>query len=406
MTYRQTLDYLYAQYPVFQRIGAAAYKPDLQNTQALLSICGNPEKHFRSLHIAGTNGKGSVSHMLASILMEAGYKVGLYTSPHLKDFRERIKINGKMISRKFVVDFTAQHKEKINRIRPSFFEVTVAMAFSYFAEKKVDVVVVETGLGGRLDSTNVILPDLSIITNISKDHTQFLGDTFEKIAFEKAGIIKAKVPVIIGETLPETKIVFDQIAKQQSSPILFAERNTLHKKYPCELKGDYQPKNIRTVVTAVQQLQKLKWKISEANIRKGIARVISNTGLHGRWETISKHPHIICDIGHNEAGIREVVKQLRKEKYNHLHMVIGVVNDKDVTAMLQQLPKKAQYYFTKAKIPRALPETELSEKASEFGLHGSSFPSVRKAINAAKKNAGKKDLIFVGGSAFVVAEAL
>ena len=406
MTYRQTLEYLYAQYPVFQRIGAAAYKPDLQNTQALLSICGNPEKRFRSLHIAGTNGKGSVSHMLASILMEAGYKVGLYTSPHLKDFRERIKINGKMISRKFVVDFTAQHKEKINRIRPSFFEVTVAMAFSYFAEKKVDVVVVETGLGGRLDSTNVILPELSIITNISKDHTQFLGDTYEKIAFEKAGIIKAHVPVVIGETLPETKTVFEQSASKHSAPILFAERTKVEKKYPCELKGDYQPKNIRTVITAVKQLQKQDWKISESHIRKGIARVITNTGLHGRWETISKQPRMICDIGHNEAGIREVVKQLRKEKYDQLHMVIGVVNDKDVSAMLQQLPKKATYYFTKAKIPRALPETELMEKAADFGLHGHCFHSVKKAIQAAKENAGKKDLIFVGGSAFVVAEAL
>lgn len=406
MNYRQTLEYLYSRLPVFQRIGAAAYKPDLNNTLALLEACGNPHIGLRSVHIAGTNGKGSTSHMLSSIFQEAGYKVGLYTSPHLKDFRERIRINGKMISRNAVVDFVKNNRAAIEKISPSFFEVTVALAFDYFKQQKTDIAIIETGLGGRLDSTNVILPELSVITNISFDHVQFLGNTIEKIAFEKAGIIKDQIPVVIGEFNKESAAVFQAVAKAKHTTIHFASKLRLKKKYPCQLKGEYQIHNIKTVICSIQILQHKNWKILEQHIRRGIAKVVDNTGLRGRWETIALHPKIICDIGHNAAGIKVVTSQLKKEKYKQLHMVIGAVNDKDISSMLKSLPKNAQYYFCKAAIPRALPETELMNLAKSFKLNGKAYPTVKRALNAAKKNASSTDLIFVGGSAFVVAEAL
>lgn len=406
MDYRQTLDFLYSQLPLFQRIGAAAYKPNLNNTYALLKACGNPHEQLKCIHIAGTNGKGSTSHMLASILQEAGYKTGLYTSPHLKDFRERIKINGKMIPREYVVRFVEKHRSDFASIKPSFFEMTVALCFSYFRDKKTDISVIETGLGGRLDSTNVVHPLLSIITNISFDHTQLLGDSLEKIALEKAGIIKNGVPALIGESHRETRPVFLSHATMMSASITFADKKKIDHSYNCELKGKYQEKNINTVLHAVQLLKKSDVNISEKNIRNGLSRVVRNTGLCGRWQTLQKSPKVIADIGHNQAGIKEVVAQLKKEQFRKLHIVIGTVNDKDISAMLKQLPRNAEYYFTKAKIPRALNEKELAEIAHQHGLKGYTFPTVKKAVNAAKKSAAKNDLIFIGGSAFVVAEAL
>jgi dihydrofolate synthase / folylpolyglutamate synthase len=406
MNYQETLDYLYSQLPVFQRIGAAAYKADLTNTVALCRLAGNPENKFRSIHIAGTNGKGSTTHLIASILQEAGYKTGIYTSPHLKDFRERIKINGKMIPRDYVVSFVKQYKTDFEKIQPSFFEATVMLAFSYFADKKVDVAVIETGMGGRLDSTNVITPALSVITNISLDHTSFLGKTLPEIATEKSGIIKKNIPVVIGEATSQTKPVFISAAEEKNAPLFFTSSKPLKKNYTSELKGDYQSKNIRTVLQSIEIIRKQFPLITEKNIRDGIKKVVTNTGLRGRWEKLSEKPFIICDIGHNEAGIREVVKQIRKTKFDHLHIVMGVVNDKDVNAMLSLLHKKASYYFCKASIPRALDENKLSEIAFKHGLKGNTFPNVKKAILAARKNAGKKDMIFIGGSAFVVAEAL
>ena len=404
MNYRQTLEFLYDQLPMFQRIGASAYKADLSNTIELCRLCGNPENKFRSVHIAGTNGKGSTTHFIASVLQDAGYKTGIYTSPHLKDFRERIRINGKMISRNYVVDFVAKYKNDFERIQPSFFEMTVALAFSYFADKKVDVAVIETGMGGRLDSTNVIIPEIAVITNISKDHTAFLGDTVEKIAAEKAGIIKKNIPVVIGEADQKTKPVFIEKAKKENAAIHFAASKKI-KNYPSELKGIYQEKNKRTAVTALHLIQKSFPEIKEKNIRAGIKNVVTNTGLRGRWETLSKKPLVICDIGHNEAGIKEVMKQIRKTTFEKLHIVLGVVSDKDVSGMLSLLPEKATYYFCKASIPRAMNENDLRDRAIQAGLKGDVFSTVRKALNAARKSAGEKDFIFIGGSAFVVAEA-
>lgn len=406
MNYRETLDYLYSRLPVFQRIGAAAYKADLHNTIALCKVAGNPEQKIKTIHVAGTNGKGSVSHFLAAIFQSAGYKTGLYTSPHLKDFRERIKVNGKMISKKYVVDFVAAQKNNFEKINPSFFEATVAMAFSYFRDQKTDIAVIETGLGGRLDSTNVIVPELSVITNISFDHMNLLGNTLEKIAFEKAGIIKPGIPVVIGEHIPETKKVFDEIAKKNKSAIIYAQNKPKRKKYKSQLTGIYQQKNINTVLHAVEQLQKKGWKLSEKNIRIGIEKVVTLTGLHGRWQQLKRSPKVFCDIAHNEAGIKELLKQIKKAKHKNLHVVFGVVNDKEVDKVLSLLPKKAIYYFTKAYIPRALDEKLLRQKALEHKLKGKTFPKVKQAMNSAISNAGKQDLVIITGSAFVVAEVV
>ncbi|MEO8087813.1 MAG: folylpolyglutamate synthase/dihydrofolate synthase family protein [Bacteroidota bacterium] len=439
MGYPETLDYLFSQLPMYHRIGAAAYKADLKNTIQLCELLEHPENKFRSIHIAGTNGKGSTSHMLASILQSAGYKTGLYTSPHLKDFRERIKINGMMIPETEVIAFVEKYKSAFEKMELSFFEWTVGLCFEYFAREKVDIAVIETGLGGRLDSTNVITPEVSVITNISYDHMNLLGDTLEKIAVEKAGIIKAGVPVVISEEDSETSNVFMKFAEILNSPIYFPSRDSLVKlksenadsqeldveidgakfeNLELDLLGNYQRKNVIGVLETIGQLQKLDpiatclpvgkvgWKISRENIYAGLKNVKQSTGLMGRWQRINEKPLTICDVGHNEAGINEVVRQLSKVPYNHLHFVIGMVNDKDITSVLALLPVDATYYFCKANIPRALEANELKEKAKRFGLNGESYDSVRSALQAAQAKAGDKDLVFVGGSTFVVAEVV
>lgn len=431
MSYSKTLEYMFNQLPMYQRVGAAAYKADLKNTIEICNLLNNPQNKFKSIHVAGTNGKGSSSHMMASILQEAGYKVGLYTSPHLKDFRERIKINGKEISKQYIVDFISRHKKDFDRIQPSFFEMTVGLAFNYFAEKKVDIAVVEVGLGGRLDSTNVITPLLSIITNISYDHMNLLGDTLPKIAAEKAGIIKSGTITVVNETQKETKHVFIDKAKKENSILIFADevyqakkidhaskyleteiwlkgsKNIAYPKIESPLTGLYQTKNIIGVTTASFLLSEVYGlKITAKEVTSGIKNVIKNTGLRGRWEVLGKNPLIIADTGHNEAGIKEVLKQIKLTPHKNLHMVFGVVNDKDVTSILKLLPKKAIYYFCKASIPRALNETDLYTIAKKNKLKGAPFPTVKKALKAAIKNADKKDLIFIGGSTFVVADAL
>lgn len=426
MNYTETLDYLYSQLPMFQRIGSAAYKANLDNTIAICKLLDNPENKFRSIHIAGTNGKGSTSHLLASVLQSAGLKVGLYTSPHLKDFRERIKINAEFISEQYIVDFVKKHKSDFENIQPSFFEMTVGLAFDYFADQKVDIAVIEVGLGGRLDSTNVITPELSVITNISYDHTVLLGDTLEKIAIEKAGIIKKGIPVVIGESQTEVKSVFNERADQLSSPIVFADEkykalNVHHSagaklflnmdigKYTnlqSELLGIYQQKNICTVLSAIDVLNSHGFNLSEAAIRDGIKNVITQTGLLGRWQIISKQPLVIADTGHNEAGIKEVLNQIKQTPHDQLHFVLGMVNDKDISKILQLLPKNAAYYFCKAQIPRALNAEELAAQAVTAGLKGDTYSSVAEALIAAKKNAKPHDLVFVGGSTFTVAEVV
>lgn len=431
MNYQQTLDYLFSQLPMFQRVGAAAYKANLDNTIAICNLLGNPENKFRSIHIAGTNGKGSTSHMLASVLQEAGLKVGLYTSPHLKDFRERIKINGEMIPQGCVVNFVAKYKDDFERIKLSFFEMTVGLAFDYFAKEKVDVAVIEVGLGGRLDSTNVITPLVSVITNISFDHTALLGNTLEKIATEKAGIIKNKVPVVIGESLPETKSVFLAKANEMEAPMCFAEQDyrvenvrqvnssglfltldihrkgeLIYKDFFCQLPAIYQEKNIKTVLETIEILNTKGFNLSENNIRSGIRNVITNTGLLGRWQVLAEHPFVIADTGHNEAGIKEVLKQISLTPHDHLHFVLGMVNDKDISSILNLLPHDASYYFCKANIPRALEAAELMKQAQLAGLTGRVYSSVSDALNNAKKNAKTTDLVFVGGSTFTVAEAV
>lgn len=416
---------------MFQRVGAAAYKADLSNTLALCKVLGQPEQKFRSIHIAGTNGKGSTSHMLAAILQVAGYKTGLYTSPHLKDFRERIRINGKKISQRYVVDFVDRYKNEFEKIDLSFFEWTVGLAFQYFAEQEVDIAVIETGLGGRLDSTNVIQPLASIITNISWDHANLLGNTLRKIAGEKAGIIKQGIPVVIGETQDQVKTVFTTRAKQLHAPLHFADaerqvRKLRHnhqtplqlivdikhngqqelKDLRCGLPGLYQQKNIVTVLAAVDELRKKGFTITSKHIRQGLAKVVELTGLQGRWQILSKNPLTIADTGHNEAGIAEIIKQLRHTSYKQLHIVLGMVNDKDPDTILRLFPKKAIYYFCAARLPRALDRHVLAEKAISYGLKGQVCSSVRKALKTAQKAAKSGDLVFIGGSTFVVAEAL
>jgi len=429
MTYKETLDYLFAQLPMFHRIGAAAYKANLDNTYALMDVLKQPHTKFKSIHIAGTNGKGSTSHMMAAVLQEAGYKVGLYTSPHLKDFRERIRINGKMISQQKVVDFVGKHKKHFDKIQPSFFEWTVGLAFDYFAEKKVDIAIIEVGLGGRLDSTNIITPELSIITNISFDHTNLLGNTLEAIAGEKAGIIKTDVPCLISERATETETVFINKATNEAAPLFFTEdlvkvkavkqqiknaklnlvykNNISSKNLFCDLPGNYQTKNIATIYAACALLNSFgKFSVSLSAIEIALTKVTETTGLKGRWQLLSNKPLVMADTGHNEAGIKEVLKNIKQTPYKNLHMVIGVVNDKDVNTMLSLLPKKAIYYFCKASIPRALNENELQLLAAKHKLKGAAFATVKDALAAAKKAALKGDLIFVGGSTFIVAEVV
>lgn len=430
MNYQQTLNYLFSQLPMYQRVGKAAYKADLGVTHALDEYFEHPHKHYPTIHVAGTNGKGSVSHMLASVLKESGYKVGLYTSPHLKDFRERIRINGEMVPEKFVVDFVKIHKEKFEQIKPSFFEMTVAMAFEYFAQEKVDIAVVEVGLGGRLDSTNVISPEISVITNIGLDHTDLLGDTIEKIAYEKAGIIKPKTPVVISQTQPEIRDVFKNVAQEKSSSIVFADEiyggteritnQTLFKEYDIkekgkpfleslrlDLVGDYQLHNLIGALATIRILNKQgRFKVGENSVRNGLCSIAKNTGIMGRWQTLGQSPLIVCDTGHNRDGVRQLVNQIRNTPHKHLHMIIGMVGDKNVEGILRMLPKEATYYFTRASIPRALDAEILAAKARILGLKGETHKSVKGAMEEAKKNAGSNDLIFIGGSTFVVADAL
>lgn len=408
MDYQETLDYLYNQVPMFQRVGGSAYKEGLENTLLLDEHFHHPHQQFRTIHVAGTNGKGSVSHTLAAVLQSAGYKTGLYTSPHLVDFRERIRVNGQPITKAYVVDFVAQERSFFEPLHPSFFELATAMAFKYFADEQVDVAVVEVGLGGRLDCTNIIRPDLSIITNISFDHVQFLGDTLAKIASEKAGIIKAGIPVVIGETTPETKPVFEEKAAEMGAPIYFAEEND-GKEFAdvdYELKGIYQEKNKRTLFTALPLLKEAGYQIDLKAIRKGFAQVVELTGLMGRWQKLHDHPTLVCDTGHNVGGIQYVVEQLRQQPCHQLHIVIGMVNDKDISGVLALLPKKAKYYFTQASVNRALPADKLQELASKAGLEGESYPDVKLAVEAAMKESLPEDFIFVGGSNFIVADLL
>jgi dihydrofolate synthase/folylpolyglutamate synthase len=426
MNYAGTLKYLYEKLPMFSHIGAAAYKKDLANTKQLCESLNNPQTKFKSIHIAGTNGKGSVSHMLAAILQTAGYKTGLYTSPHLKDFRERIKINGEMCSKDFIVKFTEMMIPQIEALQPSFFEITVAMAFEYFVEEKVDIAVIETGLGGRLDSTNIIAPELSVITNISYDHMNILGDTLEKIAYEKAGIIKKNVPAVIGEAINETIPVFKASAKEKNAPLIFAQdnfyvqdfgydhnylkvevvakRKDAHHTYQLDLPGLYQTKNLITVLESIHQLQLKNQKIKDSDIETGLKHVKRLTGLHGRWEKIKDDPAVIVDVAHNMDGIKQLTEQIELLSFNHLHMIIGFVKDKDVKNMLSILPKTATYYFTKAQLPRALDENDLSLMAKQTGLEGKAFENVNIALNEALTHAGKEDLVLICGSVFLVGE--
>ncbi len=403
--YQQTLEWMFAQLPMYQRQGASAYKIDLTNTVKLSSYLDNPETKFKSIHVAGTNGKGSTSHMLASILQESGYKVGLYTSPHLKDFRERIRINGKEITKECVVNFIEKHRAYLEANQLSFFEMTVGLAFQYFAEFSVDIAIIEVGLGGRLDSTNIITPQVSVITNIGLDHTQFLGNTLAKIASEKAGIIKKNTPVVIGRTTPETKRVFDEKALSTRSEIFYAEnyRGTV---FETDLKGEYQKENIKTVLQTIAILREKGWDISKTNIQNGLRSVTSNTGLLGRWQILQENPKVICDTAHNEDGLQSVMTQLSKEKYNKLHIVLGVVDDKDLDNILPLFLVDATYYFAKPEIARGLDKKILKREAIKFNLKGECYSSVKIAYKSALEKASDEDMVFVGGSTFVVAEII
>lgn len=422
-TYSETLQYLYNRLPVFHQVGASAYKPGLENTQRLVTALNQPQSRYKTIHVAGTNGKGSVSHFISAILQEAGYKVGLYTSPHLVNFGERIRINGEMIREEYVIDFVEKNNKLFTEIEPSFFETTMVMAFQYFADNDVDVAIIEVGLGGRLDSTNIIRPVLSIITNISFDHVGFLGNTLEKIASEKAGIIKSEIPVVIGEANSETKPVFLQKASEENSPIYFAQEHNMIDfqklingkmqvkankitDYFIGLNGQYQLKNVATVLTAVNTLKKLDFNISVADVQKGLENVVELTGLMGRWQILQSDPKIIIDTGHNMAGIQYVVDQLKNEKFKTLRFIIGMVNDKDISSVLSLLPKHARYYFTQAQIERALPANELKVKAISNDLEGDAYMSVIQAFSAAINDSDVDDMIFIGGSNFVVGEVL
>lgn len=428
MTYQQTLDYLFTKLPMYQRVGAAAYKDNLDNTLAICKILGNPEKKLKCIHIAGTNGKGSSSHMIASVLQKAGYKTGLYTSPHLTDFRERIKINGKMIPKTDVTKFVENYKVAFEEIQPSFFEWTVGLAFHYFVQQEVDVAVIEVGLGGRLDSTNVISPVVSLITNIGYDHVNLLGDTLQKIGTEKAGIIKAKTPVVISQTQLEVISVFSEMAKELKAPIEFADKvfkivkteykktlqniTVLNKKtnvsqtYELDLLGSYQAKNLLGVLSTLEILQQKGFIIEQNDILDALKSVHETTGIQGRWQIIQNKPLVIADTGHNEDGIKEVLENFKRYDYKKLHFVLGVVNDKDVTKMLSILPKEAIYYFCKASIPRAMDENELAKLAKKINLKGKTYSTVPDALKAAKKACATNDIVFVGGSTFTVADIL
>ena len=400
MDYKRSVEYLFQRLPMYQRSGIAAYKKDIGNIIKACKLLNNPQKKIKTIHIAGTNGKGSTAHMLASILQEAGYKTGLYTSPHLKDFRERIKINGEIIDKKYIINFIKENQLEFEKINMSFFEFTVAMAFNYFTESKVDIAIIETGLGGRLDSTNIINPELSIITNIGLDHTNLLGNTIEKIAFEKAGIIKKNTPIIIGRKQDKTMEIFKRIAKEKNAKLYY---NDNPKNITTDVKGDYQNENIGTAIKAIEVLN---WNISNEQINKGINNILKNTGLEGRWQKLSENPLTICDVGHNEDGIKNILRQIEKTKFNKLHFIFGSVNDKVLTNVFKLLPKKAKYYFCAAKIDRALQTNILKQRAEEFNLYGDEFSSVNQAYINAKENASKDDLIFIGGSTFIVAEVL
>lgn len=430
MNYQQTLDYLYQQLPMFQRIGSAAYKKDLTNTLALCQYLNNPQNQLTTIHIGGTNGKGTLTHALGAVFQATGKKVGLYTSPHYKDFRERIKINGQYISEQAVVDFVQKIKPESERIQPSFFELTVAMAFDYFVQQQVDIAIIEVGLGGRLDSTNVITPILSVITNISYDHTDMLGDTLALIAAEKAGIIKPNVPVVIGETLPETQTVFVQKATEQNAPIVFADQqmqvanvqqqlsnmcvdvldykgNVLFKQLKTDLTGNYQQKNIITLLQAIQVLNNMGFNLGADVVSKALQQVRPLTNFMGRWQVLNtQNPLVIADSAHNEAGITEAMWQLQQLPKTHLHLVMGFVKDKDLGKILPLLPTTATYYFCKANIPRGLPAADLQQMAYQYGLQGDAYNSVADAYQAALKQAATTDLVYIGGSIFVLAEIL
>lgn len=402
MTYQETIDWMFSQLPMYQRQGKAAFKKDLTNIIAFCDVLENPENQFKSIHVGGTNGKGSTSHMIASVLQEAGYKVGLYTSPHLKNFTERVRVNGQEIPQEYVANFISQNKTFLEKQKLSFFEMTVGLAFHYFAEEKVDIAIIEVGLGGRLDSTNIITPELSVITNIGLDHTQFLGETLPEIAFEKAGIIKAGIPVVIGERQKEVESVFLEKAHALKSSIVFA--SDVYSDVETDLLGDYQKINANTAIHAVLGLG--EFNISKENIVEGLKNVVKNTLLKGRWQVLQETPKVICDTAHNKEGLNYVMHQLSHQEFSKLHIVLGVVNDKKLDDILYLFPKAATYYFCKPDIPRGLNVDELKNKAGEFGLQGEVYDSVSEAYNVVLKNAKQEDLIFVGGSTFVVAEVI
>lgn len=423
MNYQETIEYLFNSTPVFEKVGAKAYKPGLQTTETLDKHFGHPHRQFKSIHVAGTNGKGSCSHTLAAILQSEGYKVGLFTSPHLVDFRERIRVNGECINEQYIIDFVEKERSFFEPLHPSFFELTTALAFKYFAEQKVDIAIIEVGLGGRLDCTNIITPILSIITNISKDHTQFLGNTLADIAGEKAGIIKPGVPVIIGEDLPETRPVFQQKAQKENSPIIFAQDENQQEvqkaehingkmeyttrtwgKLTGELCGDYQAKNMNTILNAIKYLTLVKNK--GTSIKNGISHVTELTGLMGRWQKIQDKPLVICDTGHNVGGWQYLAPQIKAQACRQLRIVFGMVDDKDVTTVMKMLPKDAIYYWTQATTKRAIKVEKIAELGTSLGLNGNVYPSVNKAFKAAQADAAEDDFIFVGGSSYIVADFL
>ncbi|WP_055435277.1 bifunctional folylpolyglutamate synthase/dihydrofolate synthase [Lacinutrix algicola] len=405
MTYKDTINWMFSQLPMYQNQGKSAYKVDLSNTILLAKHLNNPENKFKSIHVAGTNGKGSTSHMLASILQEAGYKVGLYTSPHLKDYRERIKINGKEISKEYVIQFIKRNKSFLEKNYLSFFEMTVGLAFEYFANHKVDIAIIEVGLGGRLDSTNIIRPEVSVITNIGLDHTQFLGNTLKCIAREKGGVIKHNIPVVIGETQIETKDIFIEIADSNHAKILFADK-TKTINYKSDLKGDYQDKNIKTVVNTINEIQLKGFNISQQDIKKGLLNVVHNTGLLGRWQVLKNNPKVICDTAHNREGLKIVINQLQNEECINLHIVFGVVNDKDLDSIIDLLPNNAKYYLSKPNISRGLDVNILKQYFNDNNLVSEPYNSVNEAYKMALKNANPEDVIYIGGSTFVVAEII
>tara|TARA_R110002167_G_scaffold32727_5_gene105860 strand:+ start:509 stop:1720 length:1212 start_codon:yes stop_codon:yes gene_type:complete len=403
VTYKATVDWMFGQLPMYQQKGKAAFKAKLDNIWLLATHLDHPENKFKSIHVGGTNGKGSSSHMLASILQEAGYKVGLYTSPHLKDFRERIRINGSPVAKKFVIDFIKNNKSFFESHQLSFFEMSVGMAFDYFAKSGVDIAVVEVGLGGRLDSTNIIMPEVSLITNIGYDHIDMLGDTLEKIAFEKAGIIKPKVPIVISETQRETQKVFATMAAACGSKLVFAD-TAVKENYDTALLGNYQTKNIKGVIAVLRELK--GFHVNEDHIIKGLQKVVENTGLMGRWQVLGEHPKIVCDTAHNTEGIQLVLHQIKTQKFDVLHLVLGFVKEKNLQAIFPLLPKKAHFYFCRPNIPRGLDVHILQRQAAEAGITGDAYPTVKEALAAAIKKASKSDFIFVGGSNFVVAEVV